>query len=363
MIDLHIHSFFSDGYCSPEIFLQKTQPGDILSFTDHNTLAGFWSVAKYAPNGMCLLPGVELRLFGKPDFLWYFPEYFSTGAIPDSALDLLHLIAASEYQCNKKRLSNKYSSIILDNACDLYCHMYEYPCDRHFDNEDWLKSDYIATCLWENKTVPKRMEIEKKFAKNRNALLSSIRRENSAIYKKYKKNFQSIGEISNLGSSEFLEYFEDKGGSLVLAHPLRGFRREQSRDNISPTWENFSRWLEEWIRAGLTCVECCFGDQKEIESFHDLDHKMHKNIWNILKEEAECKRFFLTPGSDLHTFSEEETSMGEFDRGLQLSTKNATGKFDNAEDWYQGMLYFSERIFSYLPNWVKNLQGNEDVRL
>lgn len=63
MIDLHCHTYFSDGELSPEDLIAKAEKQGItcLSLTDHDTLAGYPRLEKAAANtSIRLIRGIEL---------------------------------------------------------------------------------------------------------------------------------------------------------------------------------------------------------------------------------------------------------------------------------------------------------------
>jgi len=65
MIDLHCHSFFSDGALSPAELIQKAQHNQIqcLSLTDHDTVAGYEELLKAASStSIKIINGIELSI-------------------------------------------------------------------------------------------------------------------------------------------------------------------------------------------------------------------------------------------------------------------------------------------------------------
>lgn len=63
MIDLHCHSYFSDGALSPADLVQKAQNQQLkcFSLTDHDTVAGYEELNKAALNsGITIINGIEL---------------------------------------------------------------------------------------------------------------------------------------------------------------------------------------------------------------------------------------------------------------------------------------------------------------
>lgn len=66
MIDLHIHSEYSDGFWNPrEIVEDSIKKGlKIISITDHDVLAGYEEALFYRNNSLKIIPGIELNTDG-----------------------------------------------------------------------------------------------------------------------------------------------------------------------------------------------------------------------------------------------------------------------------------------------------------
>ncbi|HEY6435848.1 MAG TPA: PHP domain-containing protein, partial [Ignavibacteriaceae bacterium] len=61
--DLHMHSYFSDGYNSPEKLVEKAKDRGIkiLSLTDHDNVNGIFEAVEYAKKyNIEIIPGVEI---------------------------------------------------------------------------------------------------------------------------------------------------------------------------------------------------------------------------------------------------------------------------------------------------------------
>ncbi|MBE1534339.1 PHP domain-containing protein [Actinomadura algeriensis] len=61
-IDLHVHSDASDGTRSPAEVMRRARGNgvDVVALTDHDTTAGWDAAAAALPDGLTLVPGVEL---------------------------------------------------------------------------------------------------------------------------------------------------------------------------------------------------------------------------------------------------------------------------------------------------------------
>ncbi len=65
LIDLHLHTVFSDGTTSPPDLLDAVRSAGLVAFsvTDHDTLGGYWSVQEFmSDDDPELVPGVELSV-------------------------------------------------------------------------------------------------------------------------------------------------------------------------------------------------------------------------------------------------------------------------------------------------------------
>ncbi|MFH1714884.1 MAG: PHP domain-containing protein [Elusimicrobiota bacterium] len=69
-IDLHIHSYYSDGLLSPEriVKLAKGKGLSAIALTDHDTIQGIGEILDYAKaNKIEIIPGVELSAYDSND--------------------------------------------------------------------------------------------------------------------------------------------------------------------------------------------------------------------------------------------------------------------------------------------------------
>ena len=61
-IDLHCHSDVSDGTRPPAEVVRRARARglDVVALTDHDTVAGWDDAAAAAPDGLTVVPGIEL---------------------------------------------------------------------------------------------------------------------------------------------------------------------------------------------------------------------------------------------------------------------------------------------------------------
>jgi predicted metal-dependent phosphoesterase TrpH len=69
MIDLHTHSYFSDGTFSPSAIIEKAEKLSMtaIAITDHDTTSGLAEAQKAAENKkVSFIPGIELSVNHNP---------------------------------------------------------------------------------------------------------------------------------------------------------------------------------------------------------------------------------------------------------------------------------------------------------
>lgn len=83
-IDLHMHTNYSDGVCTPEELLENVRKSGVVAFsvTDHDTLEGYRTIKTLmTDNDPDLIPGVELSVSVEDDDVHMLAYFFD----PDSA--------------------------------------------------------------------------------------------------------------------------------------------------------------------------------------------------------------------------------------------------------------------------------------
>lgn len=78
-VDLHLHSYYSDGMCSPEELMLKAKNNKLkaVSLTDHDTIKGLPEAIKYGKKyGLEVVPGIEISCNYKERELHILGYYF-----------------------------------------------------------------------------------------------------------------------------------------------------------------------------------------------------------------------------------------------------------------------------------------------
>jgi hypothetical protein len=116
--DLHMHTFHSDGYHSPEKLIEKakSQGIKILSITDHDSVNGIGKATEYAANyGIEVIPGVEISTDIR-DTEVHILGYF----VDPNNKDLEHYLHFFREERHKRaiRMVNKLNILGLDISID-----------------------------------------------------------------------------------------------------------------------------------------------------------------------------------------------------------------------------------------------------
>lgn len=62
VIDLHVHSNYSDGFDSVETVIQKAKNNNVgvISLVEHYNVSSFKKAREYAKDDMLVIPGIEI---------------------------------------------------------------------------------------------------------------------------------------------------------------------------------------------------------------------------------------------------------------------------------------------------------------
>jgi predicted metal-dependent phosphoesterase TrpH len=118
-VDLHLHTFFSDGHYSPAevVELAKAQSLDTISITDHDTIDALPEAGRCCKQaGISLVPGIEFTTYVDEREVHILSYYFDT-----SDEELLHLINF----CKQERYHRAERMIKKLNQCGVALSMPE----------------------------------------------------------------------------------------------------------------------------------------------------------------------------------------------------------------------------------------------
>ena len=218
-VDLHIHTYFSDGSQSPEEVarIAKEQNLSVISVCDHNTLDAYDRLqAACKDAGIKLVSGVELDVYWQDYRLHLLAYNFN----PNDE-NLLSLIKKSRYELDEisvdmiRALQKDYPQVSLEEFTQ-----YEYTKGLG----GWKGVNYLK-----DKGFIKKLEYGMEF---------------------YKKYGDYIPKFSTL--EETCRIIKEAGGVSVLAHPANWWLKIP---------ENFEEILTDLKNCGLEGLECYYPAQ------------------------------------------------------------------------------------------------------
>ncbi len=243
IVDLHIHTNFSDGEYSIEdiIKMSKEKELETISITDHDTLSGIKYIAKNIKNpGINIIPGIELT-----------SNYFN---------GKMHILGYNIDYNNKK--INELINKTKENSVLYIKEILEILKEKHnieFPNED------VELVLQQNKKM-NRVDIAMLLIKYR--YVSSNKEAFDNYLDEIKPLLKTIK--SNPHPKECIEVINASGGIAVLAHPVYLDQTDEELKNI----------LEELISYGLRGIEVYNSrhSKEEIDYYINLAEKYNLTI-------------------------------------------------------------------------------------
>ena len=245
-VDLHIHSNYSDSTCSPKEILDKARKIklDVISITDHDTLAALSEVEKLDLSGVNFIPGVEMSC--------------------EAGGYSYHILAYNFNIDELQEIVNRGNKLGREKILDM----------SEYIKTEWqihLTKDEINELL--SKESPRKPDlgkviVKKGFATDLEEAIHNILNKFPAD-KKYKL---SVREVS--------EAIHRAGGISVWAHPLRG------KGNIIFSQEEF-----------LKRYENIKNDIDGMEIYYSL---FRKKEYEFLENFSNANNLLITAGSDFH---------------------------------------------------------------
>ncbi|MBU3811411.1 MAG: PHP domain-containing protein [Candidatus Niameybacter stercoravium] len=246
-VDMHMHTYFSDGTMSPEEIVQKakTREVGILAITDHNKLESWEGLQKAAAKeGIIPIRGVEINAAYKDKVL----HLLAYGFEDHNKLFELIDLADREMQRMSDDLIVNLSKI--DERVSLEdFNAYEY--DRR--KGGWKGLHYLLDRGLTTKLF-----------------------EGFRFYREYGCDFP---EYHFPTMEELCKDIKEAGGYSVLAHPMSYFKELNEKELIAV--------LEDLRSKGLTGIECYYPTHSEMMTKTCVDF---------------CKKYnmLITTGSDEH---------------------------------------------------------------
>lgn len=247
MIDLHSHTWFSDGRLSPMALVDRAVSLNIrhLAITDHDTVAAHRELA-----GLKLPPTLELVTGVEISCGWENMEIHVLGLLIDIDNEQLTHLLSSQQQRRRERAAAFDRALQRAGICGLTSHLDELPCE-----------------------APGRLHIADFLVQHGHA-----RHTQHAFSKFLGARGRAFQRADWCSLAEAIEAIHQAGGLALIAHPER----------YTMSRPKFRRLLDEFSADG--------GDGLEV-SYSNL------NIDSLNYLAAECVRrnFFASVGSDFHS--------------------------------------------------------------
>ena len=215
MIDLHVHSVYSDGTNTPAELVELAEGRGLtaLALTDHDTVGGIGPLLKAAEGSSVeAVPGIELSAEcerGTMHILGYFIDHAST-----LLHDRMQIVRAGRLERNKEILKklNKLGYVLLWSEVE------------HFAGEDVVGRPHFAEAL-----------VSRGHVKSRKAAFDLLLAKGRPAYV----------ERFRFSPSECIELIRSAGGVSVLAHPATLYLpEEQLKETIRGLKEQGMNGLE-----------------------------------------------------------------------------------------------------------------------
>jgi predicted metal-dependent phosphoesterase TrpH len=277
-VDLHLHSYYSDGTMSPEEIVRRAIANNVgvLAITDHNVITAAKELQEIAPaGGICYIPGVELDSIDRGMDIH----------ILGYGVDMEDLAFTSFVKKNREILDQISIRLISNMEGDYEGISLE---DFHAFSYDREKGGWKALHYFKEK-----------------GLTGSLR-EGFAIYNRYGITNDS-GDYPSTG--EVIRQIHRAGGKAILAHPGVSVREEDM--------DHFQHRLHQLMDQGLDGIECYYPTHT-------------KEITQLCLALCRERGLLITTGSDCHgTFGYSEVGelkitldqleLGDLQRYMEVS--------------------------------------------
>lgn len=278
MIDLHMHTTFSDGTESCETVLKKCQEKklDYISITDHNTALAYNELENKDITNLYtgkIIPGIELntKILDIPiEILGYGIDY----NIMNELVKEVYMPSSERNLIEVKRLYEK---------CMKYGILLDEKCLNHYS------SDMFASTFFHNEIV--------KNKENKKLLSEESWNSSKIFYREYMSNpkmplYVEMDDL--LPSFEIASDLIKKSGGLIFIPHIYEYR-----DNSNAILEYI---LKHYKIDGIECYYTTFTDEQ------------HYNILNICKQ----NNLFISGGSDFHGKIKPDVDIGTGYGNLQI---------------------------------------------
>ena len=224
-IDLHSHTIVSDGHLAPKELIEraKAKGVEVLSITDHDTVAAYQQLADIKLDGLIIIPGVE------------FSTQWRGVGVHIVGLNLnLDSLAIKEAVAQQEKARAERALLIAERLLKARCAI-NFQRVKEIANHSHIGRPHFAQHLVEL------------------GLVKNI----SMAFKKYLGNGK-VGDVKQCWAEvdQIVHWITEAGGVAVLAHPLK----------YKMTRTKLSALLDDFIAAGGRGMEVVSGQQTKDET-------------------------------------------------------------------------------------------------
>lgn len=268
MIDLHIHTVFSDGNIEK---LDAFFDNEIISITDHNSIMAYKNLT--LPTSVQYIMGTEITIVGLADHLIYFPNQKYNDEIEKRLSSIrireeyIHqayqLLGYDNWERDKKLSISEYCKVCEAKTSNLAAIIYKY-----------RRNSFEKSNLFEKEDLKLARKLRRQVSDKLNYILNPM---------------------------EPFEIAKEFGGIVVLAHPihtsLKLLRKEELElDRIK---KELTDLFNRFYSRGGRYIEWEYFNESYIER-HGVTMYDINNIRELILIHARDKGFDFTIGSDSH---------------------------------------------------------------
>ena len=260
MIDLHSHTWLSDGALSPQALIERAHGLNIrqLAITDHDSVGAHIALrGTPLPDGMELIPGVEISC------RWENLEIHVLGLLVDVDHPALNTLLDAQLQRRRDRAAAFDRAMQRAGICGLQAYLDTLPCEA-------VGRMHMASFLLQHGHVRTTQQAFSKFLGSRGRLYQ-------------KAEWCSLPEA--------VEAIHAASGLALIAHP----------DRYAMSRPKFRRLLDEFGATG--------GDGMEV-SYSNLNI----DSLRFLAEECVRRKWWASVGSDFHSAENHWMDLGRIRR-------------------------------------------------
>ncbi|MDD2189680.1 MAG: PHP domain-containing protein [Eubacteriales bacterium] len=278
MIDLHIHSYYSDGTMSPEelVFHAKTKGAHTIAITDHDGMEGLREGEEAGRQyGVNVLSGIELSTEDEGEFYMHILGYCFNRENEELKKEV-EIIKRKRVERNEKLLA-----ALREIGCKLTNDDLQLR-----EGQDFVGKPTIAMALMKKGYISSPKEAFKEGHYMRSDTVRKVHRE-------------------KISAKSAIKLIKEAGGIPVLAHPMKiAYSAAQAEDSVFEILERQLIKMKEW---GLAGMECYYSGHLPQDTKH-LVHLANKH------------HLIITAGSDFHGL--------EFDNNIKLGGFPIDENFD-----------------------------------